>query len=447
MPAGLSGFAFGLACGFAAIAVSALGPARDDARAQMPADRLAALKASFARPDHVPIPLGNPQTPAKIALGKRIFSDPELSATGTIACATCHDPKLSFTDGEPTSKGVSGRRLVRHTPSLWNVAWSPLLFWDGRAVSLEAQIRFPVEHPDEMGSSLDNAVDRFSRHASYVQAFGEAFPAADPQISPRTIAQALAAYERTLVSPPTRFDKWVAGDAAALTASEARGFEIFAGKGQCINCHKGFAFTDHNFYDIGLPSEDKGRGPEIGLAAADHAFKVPTLRELAWTAPYMHDGSVGTLDDVVRIYEMGGIARPTRAKDLPDTIRLSDGDRADLVAFLESLSSETPPEPSREAWVHAPEPVRRSLPTHATVIRQANKLFSPHHVRISADQPLTILNDDSRIHNVRIYDPRFDYNSGAQEPQEAVTIRFPATGTFEAFCAIHPSMRLTVVVE
>jgi cytochrome c peroxidase len=413
----------------------------------MPADRLAALKASFARPDHVPIPLGNPQTPAKIALGKRIFSDPELSATGTIACATCHDPKLSFTDGEPTSKGVSGRRLVRHTPSLWNVAWSPLLFWDGRAVSLEAQIRFPVEHPDEMGSSLDNAVDRFSRHASYVQAFGEAFPAADPQISPRTIAQALAAYERTLVSPPTRFDKWVAGDAAALTASEARGFEIFAGKGQCINCHKGFAFTDHNFYDIGLPSEDKGRGPEIGLAAADHAFKVPTLRELAWTAPYMHDGSVGTLDDVVRIYEMGGIARPTRAKDLPDTIRLSDGDRADLVAFLESLSSETPPEPSREAWVHAPEPVRRSLPTHATVIRQANKLFSPHHVRISADQPLTILNDDSRIHNVRIYDPRFDYNSGAQEPQEAVTIRFPATGTFEAFCAIHPSMRLTVVVE
>ena len=219
-------------------------------------------------------------------------------------------------DGESTGKGVTGRPLARHTPTLWNVAWSPLLFWDGRASSLEDQIRFPIEHPDEMGSTLENAVDRFSRHDSYVRAFAEAFPH-DPRITPANIAKALAAYERTLVSPPTRFDTWVAGDAAALSASELNGFSIFAGKGQCINCHTGFAFTDHNFYDIGLPSEDKGRGAEIGLPAADYAFKMPTLRELAWTAPYMHDGSIGTLDDVVRIYEMGGIERPTRAKDLP----------------------------------------------------------------------------------------------------------------------------------
>ena len=321
------------------MAVLALWPA-GGAGAQQAGDDLAALKARFARPGFVPNPSGNPPTAAKIALGKRIFEDPELSATGTIACVSCHDPKLAFTDGEPTGKGVTGRRLVRHTPTLWNVAWSPLLFWDGRAPGLEAQVRFPIEHPDEMGSTLDNAVDRFSRHDSYVRDFAAAFPQ-DRRITPANIAQALAAFERTLVSPPTRFDQWVAGDAAALSPSEINGFRIFAGKGQCINCHKGFAFTDYNFYDIGLPSEDKGRGAEIDLRAADYAFKTPTLRELAWTAPYMHDGSIGTLDDVVRIYEMGGVERPTRAKDLPPTIPLSDTERGDLVAFLESLSSDS----------------------------------------------------------------------------------------------------------
>jgi cytochrome c peroxidase len=439
-------FAVAAVAGFAAIATLALWPIADGARAQQSADPLAALKAKFARPAFVPNPPGNPPTPAKIALGKRIFEDPELSSTGTISCTSCHDPKLAFTDGESLGKGVTGRPLARHTPSLWNVAWSPLLFWDGRASSLEEQVRFPVEHPDEMGSSLANAVDRFSRHDSYVRAFAEAFPQ-DPRITPANIAKAVAAYERTLVSPPTRFDTWVAGDATALSLQEINGFRLFAGKGQCINCHSGFAFTDHNFYDIGLPNEDKGRGAEINLSAADYAFKVPTLRELAWTAPYMHDGSIGTLDDVVRIYEMGGIDRPTRAKDLPPIIRLTDDERSDLIAFLITLSSDTPPQPSREAWVNAAEPTTRPPPADTTIVSQANKLFQPHYIRLKPGQPLTVLNDDTRTHNVRIYDPRFDYNSGAQEPHDTVTIRFPASGTFEAFCGIHPSMRLTVVVE
>jgi|RhiMetdeSRZDD1v2_1073273.scaffolds.fasta_scaffold26761_7 cytochrome c peroxidase len=440
----LAAFALGAALGFATLGALALWPSGGNAR--QPGDELAALKARFARPTFVPNPSFNPPTPAKIALGKRIFGDPEMSATGTISCASCHDPKLAFTDGEPTGKGITGRRLVRHTPSLWNLAWSPLLFWDGRATTLENQIRFPIEHPDEMGSSLDNAVDRFSRHNDYVRAFAEAFPS-EPAITAGNIAKAVAAYERTLVSPPTRFDRWVAGDEKSLTPSEINGFKLFAGKGKCISCHKGFAFTDYNFYDIGLPSEDKGRGAEIGLPAADHAFKTPTLRELVWTAPYMHDGSLGTLDDVVRIYEMGGIDRPTRAKDLPPVIRLSDQERDDLVAFLESLSSETPPQPSREAWVNAAPRVTTPLPVSTTVVSQADKLFSPDTIRVKAEQPITILNDDTRTHNVRIYDPRFDYNSGAQEPHESISIRFPVRGTFEAFCAIHPAMRLTVVVE
>ena len=150
----------------------------------------------------------------------------------------------------------------------------------------------------------------------------------------------MAAYERTLVSPPTRFDRWVAGDAEALSPSEISGLQLFAGKGRCISCHTGFAFTDHNFYDIGLPGADKGRGKEIGLRAADYAFKTPTLRELAWTAPYMHDGSLATLEDVIDHYEKGGVRRPTRSRDLPRNLKLTQQERADLIAFLESLSSD-----------------------------------------------------------------------------------------------------------
>src|SRR5262249_1680396 len=287
----------------------------------------------------------------------------------------------------------------------------------------------------------------FSRRDGYLQAFAQAFPGDSPQISRRTIAKALAAYERTLVSPPTRFDRWVAGQADALTPSELAGFAIFTGKGRCSNCHAGFAFTDRGFYDIGLPGSDKGRGATIGLSAADYAFKTPTLRELAWTAPFMHDGSMATLEDVVRHYESGGVARPTRSRDLPENLALSEQERSDLVAFLETLSSETPPQPSREPWVNAAEARSHAKPADTTVVSQANKHFYPHNVRLRSGQLLTVLNDDPRTHNVRIYDPRFDYNSGAQEPRETVTIHFPGPGTFEAFCAIHPSMRLVVVVE
>lgn len=447
---GLAALAGGVVLGFAV--VWAIGqrtwlPAHADNPANARWSALASLKAAFARPAYVPNPPDNLPTAAKVALGKRLFEDPELSSTGTIACATCHDPKLSFTDGERTGKGVTGRRLVRHTPTLWNVPFSPLLFWDGRAASLEEQVRFPVEHPDEMGDTLDKAVVRLSRHVSYEQAFAQAFPDR-PAISVAGIAQALGAYERTLISPPTRFDQWVAGDANALTESEINGFATFTGKGRCSNCHTGFAFTDHGFYDIGLPGADEGRAPIINLPAVRHAFKTPTLRELAWTAPYMHDGSLATLEDVVRHYESGGAGRATQSRDLPRNLMLSDGERADLIAFLETLSSENPPTPSTEPWIVGERPSATAPAAQATnVVHQANKLFAPGRIRLKAGETLTILNDDTRTHNVRIYHPKLDFNSGAQEPNESVTIRFPASGTFEAFCGIHPSMRLKVEVE
>jgi cytochrome c peroxidase len=449
----LAAAAAGTAAGVAALLAIVLGSATQGALGRFP-DPLVALKARFERPRFVPHPADNPPSFERIALGRRLFEDKALSATGTIACASCHDPRLAFGDGEPTGRGVTGKPLARHTPSLWNAAFSPLLFWDGRSSSLEDQVRFPVEHPDEMGSTLAGAAQRLAQNETYRTAFAAAFPQS-PDISPRTIAAALAAYERTLVSPPTRFDAWVAGKADALTPSELRGFKLFAGRGRCIACHVGFAFTDHNFYDIGLPGTDRGRGKEIGLRVADHAFKTPTLRELAWTAPYMHDGSLATLEEVVRHYETGGVARPTRSRDLPRGLRLTDAERADLVAFLETLSSETPPQPSAEPWVGSSYPPGSpsGYPpgppplADASVVSQLNKTFTPARVRLEAGQALTVLNDDTRTHNLRIFHPRLDFNSGAQEPRERVTIQFPEAGTYEAFCGIHPSMRLTVEVR
>ena len=430
---------------FVAVAGWASWAAPPQASAQQP-DAIAALKAKFSRPRFVPHPADNAPSPAKIALGKRLFEDKELSATGTVACASCHDPKLSFTDGEVRGKGITGRRLARHTPTLWDVAFSSLLFWDGRAANLEEQVRFPVEHKDEMGGTLANAVERFSRHESYVRAFAEAFPE-DPHISARNIGRAVGAYERTLVSPPTRFDQWVAGDASALSPAELNGLQIFTGKGRCIACHTGVSFTDHNFYDIGLPGTDLGRGKELGLPVANHTFKTPTLRELAWTAPYMHDGSLATLEDVLRHYESGGVRRATRSKDLPKSLKLTDNERSDLIAFLQSLSSDAPPQPSTEPWVGAGTPAPPAPPADTSVVSQANKTFAPASVRLNAGQTLTVLNDDTRTHNVRIFSPSMDYNSGAQEPHQSITIPFPDAGTFDAFCGIHPSMRLRIEVK
>jgi cytochrome c peroxidase len=438
--------AAGIAAGLMALAGLALWSAMDRLRGSEPAHPLAALKTKFERPRFVPHPADNPPTPASIALGKRLFEDKRLSAAGTVACASCHDPRLSFGDGEPTGKGVTAKPLARHTPSLWNVAFSPVLLWDGRASSLEDQVRFPVEHADEMGSSLAAAAQRLAADASYVRSFAEAFPLS-PEVAPGNIAKALAAYERTLVSPPTRFDRWVAGKADALAPAELRGLTLFAGRARCIACHAGFAFTDHNFYDIGLPGDDRGRGKVIGLSAADHAFKTPSLRELAWTAPYMHNGALATLEDVVRFYEGGGVGRPTRSKDLPRQLKLTDGERADLVAFLQSLSSDTPPLPSSEPWVGSGQPAPPSPPADASVVSQLGKAFTPARVRLKVGQKLTVLNDDGRTHNVRIFHPKLDFNSGAQEPKESVTVAFPEAGTYEAFCGIHPSMRLKVEVK
>jgi cytochrome c peroxidase len=223
-------------------------------------DDLAVLKASFRRPDGVPFPADNPFSEAKRALGETLFHDKRLSLDESLSCASCHERSKGFADGKAQGRGVPGRPLKRHTPTLWNLAWSSPVFWDGRARSLEEQVAGPIESPDEMAQPLISVVTRLAADAVMARAFAAAFPET-PQVNALNLAKALATYERTFVSPPTRFDRWIAGDPQALTAGEVAGFHLFNGKAGCVKCHSGFAFTDYAFHDIGLPSDDRGAAP------------------------------------------------------------------------------------------------------------------------------------------------------------------------------------------
>jgi cytochrome c peroxidase len=430
-----------------AAAVAALAAAIDVSAQVKRPPATEALRNLFARPTSLPVPPDSPLTPAKVALGERLFGDPLLSGNGRISCATCHIPALAFSDGVPVSSaGATGRPLRRHTPPLWNLAWAPVLYWDGRAASLEDQASFPMSHADEMASSPEAAAARLAEVPAYRFAFAEAF-GGEATITAEHVLKAIAAYERTLVSPPTRFDRWVGGDDTALSTEAVRGLRLFTGKAQCINCHSGFAFTDFAFHDIGLQGGDRGRGVVVGLAAIDFGFKTPSLRELTWTAPYMHDGKMATLDDVVRHYEKGGIARPSRSKDLPRAFRLSASERTDLIAFLESLSSDRAPKPSSEPWVRVASSKTELPASSGTMVSQRDRQFAPGAIRVQRGQTITVLNDDTRTHNISILSRIFRFNSGAQEPGEAVNVKLDASGTFEAHCNIHPTMRLSIEVD
>jgi cytochrome c peroxidase len=407
------------------------------------ADDLAALKASFRRPASVPFPADNPFSEAKRALGETLFNDPRLSIDGSLACASCHQRGKGFADGKAQGRGVPGRALKRHTPSLWNLAWASAVFWDGRARTLEEQVAGPIESPDEMAQPMAAQVARLAADPEMVRAFTQAFPES-PQVNGVNLAKAIATYERTFVSPETRFDRWIAGDEHALTPREVAGFRLFTGKAGCIKCHSGFAFTDYAFYDIGLPGEDRGRGAVLRLEAAEHAFKTPGLREIARSAPYMHDGSLATLEDVLRHYVGGVLDRPTLSKDLPRGLKLSEAERADLIAFLGTLTGEG--EPELPANIVAVKIGPSGPAQKVSTVSQDDKTFYPGHIALVRGERLWIVNNDSRTHNVRIFDPALDFDSGAQEPGETVEIGFPAAGSFLVFCGIHPKMELYVDV-
>ena len=305
----------------------------DPGRPEAPLDRDALWRSIFARPPAVP---ADERERRRQALGADLFSDTRLSGSGTRACSTCHQPDLAYTDGRPLGQGLDGGSLRRHTPHLWNLAQAKSFYWDGREPTLESQARVPLHAPNELAIDLPRTIRALSDDARTTASFSEAFPEIS-QITEDSIVAALAAFEKSLVSPVTRFDAWVAGDDAALGAEEKAGFSIFVGKGGCVSCHGGWRMTDDQFHDVGVESSDPGRGGVEGGTPGLPAFKTPGLRQVARTAPYMHNGSLATLDDVVAHYAGRRILRPSLSPNMVRDLDLDPAERAALVAFLRTL--------------------------------------------------------------------------------------------------------------
>jgi cytochrome c peroxidase len=279
-------------------------------------------------------------TPEMAALGRRLFFEPQLSRDASVSCATCHDPSRAFTDGVARARGVRGQTGGRNTPTIVNRGIGRTQFWDGRATSLEQQALGPIQAPVEMDLTITEAVARLTRDTSYSEQFHAVF-GGEP--TGERLGAALAAYERTIYSVDSPFDRFVAGDPSALSPAAQRGLEVFGAKARCGECHSGPNFTDEAFHSLGV-SKDTGRGGVTGVTQDVGAFKTPTLREIARTAPYMHDGSLATLADVVDYYDRGCEPHPNLSSKIVK-LGLTAQERSDLVAFLEALSGtivETP---------------------------------------------------------------------------------------------------------
>lgn len=317
------------------VTVSAALPAPAAGTFSPPPD-LGRMQAQYRRPETIPFPPDNPYTPEAAMLGRTLFFDARLSGSGSLACASCHNPSFGWEDGLVLGHGEGLKELGRHTPTILNGAWGALFFWDGRADSLEHQASGPMGSPKEMNQDLAKVSAKLAAVAGYRPLFDRAYPGEG--ITLGTITKAIAVFERTVASAPAPFDAWLNGDESAISDSAKRGFVLFNGAGHCAACHTGWRFTDNKFHDIGLPDEDAGRSViDPSGAFTEHAFKTPTLRNVARRAPYMHNGSIATLDDVLQHYVGGGVARPSRSP-LMQPLTVAQSDLADLRAFMESLS-------------------------------------------------------------------------------------------------------------
>ncbi|MGQ0563248.1 MAG: cytochrome-c peroxidase [Gemmatimonadota bacterium] len=287
------------------------------------------------------IPADNPLTAAKVELGKRLYFDKRLSADSTVACASCHNPRFGFTDGQPVSTGVRGQRGGRSAPTIINRVFSAAQFWDGRATSLEEQAVGPIANPIEMGFTHDGVVKRLRSLPEYRAQFKRAF--GTRLLTIEQVGKALAAYERTLVSGNSSFDRYQAGDQSALSPPAQRGLVVFREKARCQRCHAGPNFTDEQFHNIGVgaakPNADAGRFAVTRRERDKGAFKTPTLRDVALSGPYFHDGSVATLEEVVAYYDRGGMPNPQLSPRMR-ALGLTAREKSDLVAFLRALTGE-----------------------------------------------------------------------------------------------------------
>lgn len=317
-----------------------------------PVGRPIAIIPPFGLPPLV-IPPDNPPTAETIALGRRLFYEIKLSSDVTIACASCHDPEKGFTDNRSAATGVRSQTGTRSAPSIANSAYYQSLFWDGRAASLEKQVEGPVTNPIEMANTLEAAVQRIQEDASYREDFKAAWGTG--QITFEMIEKSIASFERTVISGNSPFDRfYYGGDRKALSESARRGFKVFTDpkRGNCSACHligeKFSLFTDQKFHNIGIGANtdgslaDAGRYAETKNDADIGSFRTPSLRNAVLTGPYMHDGSISTLKDVIDHYIGGGNSNPHLDKKIRVLDFLSGQERRDLLEFVESLTGEMP---------------------------------------------------------------------------------------------------------
>jgi cytochrome c peroxidase len=289
------------------------------------------------------VPPDNPLTREKVELGRHLYYDKRLSVDGDVSCATCHDPARGFTDNQKVSTGHQGQKGGRSAPTVINATYNYLQFWDGRARTLEEQALGPIQNPVEMGNTLDGMVTNVKAIQDYGPMFAAAF--GDPEITAQRVSQAVASFERTVLSGNSKWDRMNAGDANAMNDAEKRGWELFRGKAKCTLCHAGQTFSDSDFHNIGVGMRSKT--PDLGrydVTKDDKdrgAFKTPGLRDVSKTAPYMHDGSLATLEDVVKLYNEGG--EPNKWLDPKITpLGLTPEEIEDVVTFLRALDGDMP---------------------------------------------------------------------------------------------------------
>jgi cytochrome c peroxidase len=292
-------------------------------------------------PTVVPMPATNLTYKQKVELGKQLYFDGRLAKDGVVSCAFCHLPGAGFADPRQTSLGVGGRAGGRQAPTVFNVAYNTVQFWDGRAGSLEEQSIGPIHNPVEMAETHETVVPKIRKIPGYQKQFRAVF---GKDASLQSIAEAIAAFERTVISTNSAFDKYMAGDSKAMDQAAIRGMALFKGKARCVLCHNGPNFTDNKFYNLGVPQvgplkEDLGRF-NVTLQEWDKgAFKTPTLRSIIETTPYMHDGAFKTLEEVVDFLDKGG-GTNANLSPLIKPLGLSAEEKTDLIVFLKTLSGE-----------------------------------------------------------------------------------------------------------
>jgi cytochrome c peroxidase len=298
-------------------------------------------KALVPLPPTAPASKDNPTTPQKVLLGKQLFFDPRLSGDNSMSCATCHLPDKAFGDGLARAKGHGDKTLARNTQTLLNVGFYERYFWDGRARTLEEQALGPIQSPDEMNQDLSELEKELNGVPGYVEQFRKNFGTC---VTRDGIAKSLAAFQRTLVTKPSPFDRYLAGDDSALSAEAKEGLELFEGSAGCVRCHQGPLLSDGKYYRLGVSSNDDGYGALTGKHEDKGKFRTPTLRNIAQTGPYMHDGSKKTLFDVVEFYYRG--VPPKSSDGQPTDVESLSGQSFSeipaLVAFLEALTGELP---------------------------------------------------------------------------------------------------------